>query len=86
MKISVVVLNSMHVPAMTQPWQYALSGADIGRAMALADQLGFYKAMLGEHFVIPVQHVPLSGDHYLHTTVALGFIAGLTHKLKLCAP
>jgi len=82
-KICIGVPNSMHVAAMTQPWEHALTGADIGRAMALADQLGYHKCMLGEHFVIPVQHVPLSGDHYFHTTVALGFIGGVTQKLKL---
>jgi probable F420-dependent oxidoreductase len=39
--------------------------------------------MLGEHFVIPSEHIPLSGDHYFHTTVALGFIAGSTRTLRL---
>jgi alkanesulfonate monooxygenase SsuD/methylene tetrahydromethanopterin reductase-like flavin-dependent oxidoreductase (luciferase family) len=39
--------------------------------------------MLGEHFVIPRDHFELSGFHYLHTTVALGIIGGLTKKLKL---
>jgi probable F420-dependent oxidoreductase len=82
-KINIGVPNSMHVAAMTQPWEHALSGADIGRALGLADQLGFQKAMLGEHFLIPVSHLALSGDHYLHTTVALGFVAGFTQRMKL---
>jgi probable F420-dependent oxidoreductase len=82
-KLNVSVPNSMHVAAMTQPWEHVLSGPDIARALALADQLGFYKAMLGEHFLIPTAHVPLSGDHYLHTTVALGFIASCTERIKL---
>jgi probable F420-dependent oxidoreductase len=51
--------------------------------MALADSLGFNKCMLGEHFVIPKAHVPLSGDHYFHTVVALGFIGGQTKNLRL---
>jgi probable F420-dependent oxidoreductase len=82
-KINIGVPNSMHVAAMTQPWEHALSGADIGLALRLADQLGFQKAMLGEHFLIPVSHLALSGDHYLHTTVALGFVAGFTQRMKL---
>jgi probable F420-dependent oxidoreductase len=73
----------MHVAAMTQPWEHALTGADIGRALRRADQLGFHKAMLGEHFVVPATHVPLSGDHYLHATVALGFVAACTERLRL---
>lgn len=83
MKLCVGVPNSMHVAAMTQPWEHALDGADIGRAMALADSLGFHKLLLGEHFVVPREHIPLSGDHYLHTTVALGFLAGHTKQIKL---
>jgi hypothetical protein len=29
MKINLGVPNSMHVAAMVQPWEYALTGADI---------------------------------------------------------
>jgi probable F420-dependent oxidoreductase len=83
MKLNVGVPNSMHVAAMVQPWEFALTGADVGRAMAIADDLGFNKCMLGEHFVIPKEHIALSGDHYFHTTVALGFIGGHTKRMKL---
>jgi probable F420-dependent oxidoreductase len=51
--------------------------------MAVADGLGFNKCMLGEHFIIPKEHIELSGDHYFHTTVALGFIGGHTKRLRL---
>ena len=47
MKLNIGVPNSMHVAAMTQPWEHSLSGADIARALAVADRLGFHKAMLG---------------------------------------
>ncbi len=83
MKINVGVPNSMHVAAMVQPWEYALTGSDVGDAMALADSLDFNKCMLGEHFLMPKPHVELSGDHYFHTTVALGFIGGRTKRMKL---
>ena len=83
MKLNIGVPNSMHVAAMTQPWEHALSGADIGRALQIADELGFHKTMLGEHFVVPQEHLALSGDHYLHTTVALGFLAGHTKRIRL---
>ncbi|GLR68413.1 LLM class F420-dependent oxidoreductase [Acidocella aquatica] len=83
MKLNVGVPNSMHVAAMVQPWELALSGAQVGQAMALADQLGFNKCMLGEHFIIPNEHIALSGDHYFHTPVALSFIAGHTKNLRL---
>jgi alkanesulfonate monooxygenase SsuD/methylene tetrahydromethanopterin reductase-like flavin-dependent oxidoreductase (luciferase family) len=83
MKLNVGVPNSMHVAAMVQPWEYALTGADVGHAMHIADALGYNKCMLGEHFIVPQSHVELSGDHYFHTTVALGFIGGQTKRLRL---
>jgi probable F420-dependent oxidoreductase len=83
MKLDVNVPNSMHVPAMVQPWQHALTGSDIADAMRLADSLGYNKCTLGEHFVIPAHHIELSGDHYFHATVALGFIGGVTQRLRL---
>lgn len=83
MKLNVGVPNSMHVAAMVQPWEYALTGADVAAAMRVADALGYNKCMLGEHFVVPQSHVALSGDHYFHTTVALGFIGGNTKRLRL---
>jgi probable F420-dependent oxidoreductase len=83
MKLNIPIPNSMHVAAMTQPWEYALGGEDIATAMALADELGFYKCMVGEHFLIPKAHVALSGDHYLHSTVALGYVGGRTQRMRL---
>lgn len=83
MKISITVPNSMHVTAFNQPWEESLSGADIARAMRRADELGFHKLMMGEHFILPRSHVPMSGDHYFHTTVALGFLAGNTERMRL---
>ena len=83
MKLNVGVPNSMKVAAMVQPWEGALNGADVGRLLAAADALGFNKCMLGEHFIIPKEHVALSGDWYFHTVVALGFIGGQTKNLRL---
>ncbi|WP_310531353.1 TIGR03619 family F420-dependent LLM class oxidoreductase [Novosphingobium sp.] len=83
MKLNVGVPNSMKVAAMVQPWEGALNGADIGKLMAAADAFGFNKCMLGEHFIIPKEHVALSGDWYFHTVVALGYIGGQTRNLRL---
>src|SRR3546814_13618544 len=51
--------------------------------MKVADELGYNKCMLGEHFIVPQSHIELSGDHYFHTTVALGYIGGQTKQMKL---
>lgn len=73
----------MKVPAMTQAWEAGMPTSDILDTVKLADELGFHAAMLGEHFIVPNDHLPLSGDHYLHTTVALGVIAGHTSRIRL---
>jgi len=85
MKINFNCPNSIHLEVMTQPWEYGLDGSQVAEALRLADDLGFYKVMLGEHFVVPRAHVPLSGDHYFHATVALAFAAGQTRRLKLAS-
>lgn len=84
MKLNVGVPNSMTVSAMIQPWEGKLSGHDVGTLMAEADALGFNKCMLGEHFIIPREHITLSGDRYFHTVVALGYIGGRTRNLRSC--
>ncbi|MBB35891.1 MAG: LLM class F420-dependent oxidoreductase [Hirschia sp.] len=83
MKLNVGVPNSMKVAAMVQPWEGELNGADVGHLMAVADDLGFNKCMMGEHFIIPNEHIELSGDWYFHTTVALGYLGGRTKNLRL---
>lgn len=83
MKISIAVPGTMKVAAMTQPWEYDISTDQICEAVKLADDLGFYKAMLGEHFIVPKEHIPLSGDYYFHGAVALAWIAGCTKNIRL---
>jgi probable F420-dependent oxidoreductase len=36
-----------------------------------------------EHFVIPSEHVELSGPHFLQSTIAQAYIAGATEKIRL---
>lgn len=83
MKLNIGVPKSMKVAAMVQPWEDPLTGDNVGQLMATADELGFNKCMLGEHFIIPKEHVALSGDWYFHTVVALGYIGGRTRNLRL---
>lgn len=83
MKINISVPNAMHVPAMTQPWQYDLTGAEIADIISIADSLDFHRAMMGEHFIVPQEHIAMSGAHYFNTPVGLAFLAGHTKKMKL---
>lgn len=83
MNISLGIPHSLEIPALSQPWERELQAPDIARAMQLADQLGFHSAILGEHFLIPEEHIERTGAFWHHSTVALGVIAGMTHNLRL---
>jgi len=86
MKFNVHMLNGAQTSAMGFPaWEFALGGADIERQLRLADELGFWKVTVPEHFAIPKAHIELSGDHYAHPTTSLGFCAGVTRSLKLAS-
>lgn len=83
MKISLGVPGAMKVAAMTRKWEYDITTEQICESVQLADELGFHKAMLGEHFIMPAEHIPLSGDYYFHGAVALAWIAGCTKNIRL---
>jgi len=86
MKLNIHMLNGSQVAAMAPPpWEGGLNGDDIVRQLRLADELGFWKVTVPEHFGIPAAHIGLSGDHYAHPTTALGFCAGVTRSLKLAS-
>jgi len=86
MRLNLHMLNGSQVAAMAPPdWEKGLTGADIERQLRLADELGFWKVTVPEHFGIPAAHIGLSGDHYAHPTTALGFCAGVTRSLKLAS-
>jgi probable F420-dependent oxidoreductase len=84
MKFNINFPNSNHVKAMYPPeWERALQPADQARGLRLAEELGFSKILMPEHFGIPASQVDLSGDHFPQTTTALGFVAGVTSRIKL---
>jgi probable F420-dependent oxidoreductase len=83
MKINFTVPNCMHIEAMTQPWEHALTGKDVIESVRLADELGFHKALLGEHFIVPDPYAKFSGGHYFSSAVALAAFAGQTSRIKL---
>jgi len=84
MKLDIDLPNSMHVVAMgIQPWEFGLGGADIARAVRVADDLGYWKVMVGEHFIMPTSHLALSGDHHMHAVTALSFVATSAKRMRL---
>jgi probable F420-dependent oxidoreductase len=83
MKLSVVLPNCMHIPAVTQPWEHGLTGRDIANVAVEAERLGFSRVFTPEHFLTPTEHVALSGDHYFHASTAQAFFAGATSRIHL---
>jgi probable F420-dependent oxidoreductase len=86
MKFSVGLLNSVHAKGLNTPeWHRTVTPAQQVQAMRLAEQLGYHKAGVPEHFVIPREHLELSGDHYPHAATGLAFIAGATERIRLAS-
>ncbi|MGD1253487.1 TIGR03619 family F420-dependent LLM class oxidoreductase [Mycobacterium seoulense] len=83
MRFSVVLPNSVHVAALTQPWERGLAGTDIAHVARTAEKLGFTRVFIPEHFVTPTSHVELSGNHYFDATTAQAYIAGATSTISI---
>jgi probable F420-dependent oxidoreductase len=83
MKINLKIPHALEIPVLSQPWEFSLGQAEVRGAMRLADELGYHKAVLGEHFLIPSDRIEASGDFWHHATVALAAIAGQTERIGL---
>lgn len=75
--------HMLRLPAMSQPWEGSVTGADQTRMAKCADAWGYDMIAVPEHFVIPTEHVELSGPHYLQSTVAQAYLAGATERIRL---
>jgi probable F420-dependent oxidoreductase len=75
--------HQIELKAVTQPWELAVSGPDQQRAVKRAEELGYDIICASEHFVIPKEHVELSGAHYFHAASAMAYIAGATEKIRV---
>jgi probable F420-dependent oxidoreductase len=75
--------HMLRLKAITQRWEAGVTGADQTRMVKRAEAMGYDMIAVPEHFVIPADHVELSGPHYLQSTVAQAYIAGATEKIRL---
>jgi len=85
MRISLTIPNNHRVKTLRQPWQDEVGGPQIAEVAALADKLGFSRLTVAEHFLIPADHVELSGAHHLHAVTALAYLAGATSRIRLAS-
>ena len=83
MKFAFAMPHLVRLKAMSQPWEASVTGADQTRLARLAEQLGYDMISVPEHFIIPREHVELSGSHYFHAAAAQGYFAGATQTIKI---
>ncbi len=83
MKFTFPLPHLVEIKAMTQPWEMRVTGADQTRMVKRAEELGYDMISVPEHFLIPNDHLALSGSHYFHSTVAQAYIAGATSSVRI---
>ena len=83
MKLCILIPHSLEIPALSQTWERELGHAQVLEAMRLADELGYCKATLGEHFLVPRPHLELSRAFWHHGSMALSAVAGATRQIGL---
>ena len=75
--------HMLRLPAMTQPWEAAVTGADQARLARLAEELGYGMISVPEHYVVPNTHTDLSGAHYFNASTAMAYWAGATETIRV---
>ena len=83
MKLAFSMPNMVRLKAMGQPWERAVTGADMQRLARHAESLGFAMIAVPEHHIIPQNHVALSGAHYLAAYPGMAFFAGATSTIRV---
>lgn len=83
MKFAFAIPHLLRLKASMQPWEASVTGADQTRIVKRADELGYDMVSTPEHFIIPDEHVELSGPHYFHAAAAQGYFAGATEKILI---
>lgn len=83
MKLAFPLPHLMELPAMTQPWELAVSGPEQLRLAARAEAMGYDMVCVPEHMAVPAEEIGLSGSHWYHSTVAQGALAGATSTIRI---
>ncbi len=83
MKLGFSMPHMLRLGAMTQPWEAAVIGADQTRLAKLAEELGYGMIAVPEHYIVPREHVDLSGPHYFNAATAMAYWSGATEKIRV---
>ena len=83
MKFVFALPHMLELKATMQPWELGVTGADQTRMVKRAEALGYDMIAIPEHFIVPREHVELSGPHYFHAAAAMGYVAGATETIRV---
>jgi alkanesulfonate monooxygenase SsuD/methylene tetrahydromethanopterin reductase-like flavin-dependent oxidoreductase (luciferase family) len=83
MKFVTTAPHMIEVKAVSQPWELGVDGAAMTKAIKATDRLGYDMIAAPEHFIIPNDHLELSGAHYLHAGSAMAYMAGATETIGI---
>lgn len=83
MKFVFAMPHLIRLKASMQPWEAAVTGADQTRMAKRAEAMGYDMIATPEHFIIPNEHVDLSGPHHFHAAAAQGYFAGATERILI---
>ncbi|MCE7795460.1 TIGR03619 family F420-dependent LLM class oxidoreductase [Sphingobium sufflavum] len=83
MKFTFGLPHMLRLKASLQPWESQVTGPDQLRMARRAEAMGYDQVAVPEHFIIPEEHVPLSGPHYFHGIAAMGAVAGATETIRV---
>ncbi len=83
MKLAFGIPNLMQVKAITQPWETRVTGAEMVKLAKWGDQLGYEMICVPEHYLIPREHLELSGAHHLAAYPSMAFFAGATERIRV---
>lgn len=83
MKLAIRMPNSTQVPTLVSQWEKNLQPPDLIQIVQHAERLGFDMITVPEHFFVPAHQVEHSGTHHLHVFAALGFLAGVTSRIRI---
>jgi probable F420-dependent oxidoreductase len=83
MKLAFGIPNLMQVKAITEPWETRVTGAEMVKLAKWGDKLGYEMIPVPEHFIIPREHLELSGAHHVAAYPSMAFFAGATETIKV---
>lgn len=83
MKLGFAIPNLIRLKATHQPWEAEVTGADQARLARWGEQLGYASINVPEHFVIPTEHVELSGARYFSAYPTMAYFAGATERIRV---